>query len=375
MVGVVGVCRMKDGASLQRRKISHDDAKAFVAPLNSITNSFPNPMLIVDVKNRIINNSPLWGTIFGATEVSANVFFGEKYTELGELSDKIRSCLERREKQSITLTFNRPHAGHHVFSMTVSPWGFADGGLGGAIIVATDVTMEHDRSDALKSANDELTQYSYRAAHDLKGPISTAKVLAQIIREDIGLGNLQEALLNSDKISAQMECLENNVLSILDLARADLKDDDVEGVDLDELLDEICSALAFDIEESGVQIRRNLHDQHVYTQLPRMRQIMTNLLSNAVKYHSENIPDPYVEITVKSNDDSIELIVEDNGLGVEPAFQDRVFEPFTRFHESSAGTGLGLAIVKKHVNALGGSIHIRSKKQGTAFHVLIPEKY
>ena len=369
---IVGVSRLIDNADIQKREVEHQEAKAFVAPLHSVTRSFPNPMLMVDIKNRIINSSPLWNSTFGSIETSANTFFDDVYTQLDCLGDKIRECLAQRKDQSVTISLDEGRSSPQVFSIRVSPWGFSDGGLGGAIVIATDVTLVHERSAALKRANDELIQYSYRASHDLRGPITTAKRLAQAVSEDIDDGELEEACENAKKIVAQMQRLEGNVSSILDLARADLKHEGIEKVNLADVLDGICDGLESDISCFGIKIIRNLAVQHVYIQRPRIRQILDNLIANAVKYHAKCPDGRYVSITTKMVDSTLKICVRDNGQGIAEEFHDRIFDPFCRFSSESAGSGLGLAIVKKHIDTLEGDISLESSTDGTMFTVLIP---
>jgi signal transduction histidine kinase len=110
----------------------------------------------------------------------------------------------------------------------------------------------------------------------------------------------------------------------------------------------------------------------------QMRQLMQNLISNALKYHQPDVA-PVVEITSRPLRDGFwEIIVKDNGVGIEAQQINLVFHPFERAHSGKLfeGTGMGLAICKRIVDRHAGSIHVVSQPdKGTSFIILLPEKH
>ncbi|MCH8139435.1 MAG: hypothetical protein IH926_10905 [Proteobacteria bacterium] len=97
---------------------------------------------------------------------------------------------------------------------------------------------------------------------------------------------------------------------------------------------------------------------------------MTNLLSNAVKYLGDSAA-PLIEIGAKDDGDQrVECTVRDNGIGIDPAYHEKIFEIFQRLKETEAeGTGVGRAIVKKIIEGAGGRTWVESAKgQGSTFH-------
>ena len=99
-----------------------------------------------------------------------------------------------------------------------------------------------------------------------------------------------------------------------------------------------------------------------------MNRILTNLLKNAI-YATDNIPDPLIEVTTYVTGDFAYIVVKDNGSGVPPELQERIFEPkFTT--KNTAGSGLGLTMVKHIINAHGGTITLNSEVgKGATFTV------
>lgn len=372
VTGTIAVSRLLDDTDIMKLDIDHKDAKAFVAPIRAIAASFPNPMLIIDVNNRVINTSPSWDDYFGSPNISPHSFFDDVYPELSAISAHLKNSLATNETSAGTVSINLPDQPGKAFSVKACVWHYRDGVIGGITLVATDITELHNQSTLLSKANEELTQFSYRASHDLKGPLSTAKSLAKFIRLDLEDGKIEEAHQSAAKIGTMMEKLEDAVMSFLSLAKADVKDEKDEPVDLNTVLDDICAGLAQQITAGNVRIERNIAIPHLNSQLARISQIVENLVSNGIKYAAPE-KNSFVRLTAQQADNGwMDIAVEDNGQGIPPDAKEKVFDPFSRFNTKSQGTGLGLAIVKKHVDALGGFIAQKDTGDGTLFRVVLP---
>jgi two-component system, LuxR family, sensor kinase FixL len=106
----------------------------------------------------------------------------------------------------------------------------------------------------------------------------------------------------------------------------------------------------------------------------QMRQLFQNLISNALKYHRPGVP-PLVSVTSRPVENRrIEIIVKDNGIGIDMQYQEHIFEPFTRLNGKPAqdGTGMGLAICKKIIERHNGTVSVSSiLDQGSTFTVTL----
>jgi signal transduction histidine kinase len=110
-----------------------------------------------------------------------------------------------------------------------------------------------------------------------------------------------------------------------------------------------------------------------YTDIYRLKIILNNLISNAVKYSSNREGNAFVEFIAKVNETNCSFSVRDNGEGIPPHLQDKVFEIYFRANNKTAGTGLGLFICSEAIRKLGGSIQLESTPgQGSVFSVNIP---
>jgi len=231
-----------------------------------------------------------------------------------------------------------------------------------------------EKTSSLQQANEELAQFSYRTSHDLKAPLSSSKVLAQFISMDIDEGNLSEAKENANKISKQMEKLENLVVDILLLAQADLDSTPPLPIDFDEMLVDITERLSWLRKENPCSLDINISlSKAIVSEKIRFSQVIENLISNALKYYDKNKTSPYVKVNIFDRKDTIFIDIADNGIGIPDEYQNEVFTMFKRFHPNrSNGTGLGMTIAKKHIDYLGGTIKFESSKQGTTFKIMIP---
>lgn len=374
LLGSVGMSRLLDDTTIPKRHLDHNDAKAFVAPIRSLAESFPNPMLMVDIRQRVISASPLWTRYFGDADIAPGSRFKETYPALIEMHANLTSCLADGATVEEVVSHIGPGGVPRMFTARICPWEYSDGTIGGATIIATDVTSLYDQSAKLKKRNDELMQFSYRASHDLKGPLSTSKGLAQFIAEDIAAGDLEQASLNAGRIVDLMSKLEQNIGSFLSLARSDVQGEADETVDLEQMVHDICTGHSLHIDTSGVLVKTEFQLRTLFAQRARIGQILENLISNAIKYINPETPEKFVKVYTRAGaNNRVLLLVEDNGCGIPADVGPRIFDLFSRFHEGSEGTGLGLAIVKKHVDALNGEITVEDTGNGTRFCVSLPQ--
>lgn len=159
---------------------------------------------------------------------------------------------------------------------------------------------------------------------------------------------------------------------LLEFSRVTTKAREFEPVDCRFILDQVLSDLEVSIKESGAHIS--------YGSLPvimadpiQFAQVFQNLISNAVKFRSEEVPD--IKISAEEKADNWLFSVQDNGIGIDPKYSERIFEVFKRLHkrEDYSGTGIGLSICKKIVERHGGHIWVESEPgKGSTFYFTLP---
>lgn len=256
-----------------------------------------------------------------------------------------------------------------------SPSNIIDGVPAMVIGCAQDITDLKRKEERLLRANEELSQFAYRTSHDLKAPLVTIKGLATAITEDVQDGCYDTITRYADLIVGKAESLENLVTDILNLARADLIEDEAQAINLPELLHGIELKLAGLYGDKDVVLQyADQADTPLHLPRGRIVQILENLISNAYKYADQEKPNRYVRVDVQQQGNRHLIAVSDNGLGIPTEYHDRVFSMFQRFRpDVSFGSGLGLHIVKKHVDALAGHISFKSTPDGTTFEIELGE--
>lgn len=242
----------------------------------------------------------------------------------------------------------------------------------GYLFAATDISHIKSIQKQLEQKNEELEQFAYIAAHDLKEPLRNITTYLSILQKKYSdeLDEKAKSYINNAFNSAKR--MKNLITDILDFSKTG--DVGHEQVNLDELLNSIFTNYQNDDKLSQINISKSL--------LPTIKgdtssfvQLFTNLIDNGIKYQpAGNVPE--ITINVSEDEKSYIFSVADNGIGINPEYQDRVFEIFKRLHTNSeySGTGIGLASCKKIVLAYGGKIWFEPNvPNGTKFIFTIPK--
>ncbi|MBD0266917.1 MAG: CHASE3 domain-containing protein [Cyanobacteria bacterium Co-bin8] len=236
-----------------------------------------------------------------------------------------------------------------------------------------------ERTLQLQEMNQELEAFTYSVSHDLRAPLRTMQGFAQALLEDYGdqidpLG--QEYIQSIIKDSVQMETLISDLLAYSRLTRQEINP---RPTQLTVVVQEAQQQLAAPIKESQAQITLSSELPVVYAHHSILVQVIVNLLSNAIKFVQPGTP-PHIEIYAQeerqSQQDWVKLWVSDNGIGIAPRYQERIFQVFERLHgnERYAGTGIGLAIVRTGIERMGGSVGVESYLgQGSRFWIALPK--
>jgi PAS domain S-box-containing protein len=212
------------------------------------------------------------------------------------------------------------------------------------------------RTEELQQTNSELEAFTYSVSHDLRAPLRSINGFSQILIEDYS-GSLdgegQKFLLRIKNASQQMAQLIDGLLEISRAGRSGLH-----PVRLD--LSALAQEIATEIQETqpGRPVRWEIETGlQANADAVLMRTVLTNLLQNAWKF-SARTPDAMIRLGHSDGQGQVTYYVQDNGVGFEMEFANRLFHPFQRLHSGSQfeGTGVGLAIVARIIRRHGGKI-------------------
>lgn len=249
---------------------------------------------------------------------------------------------------------------------------------------------EQERSiRELNRSNKDLEEFAYIASHDLQEPLRKISMFTERLKAkyDKTLDNEGELFIDRVLIAAaNMRTLIDN---LLDFSRANRRSNTFEQVDLKAVVNAAISDLELKIEESKAAITFSGTFPRVEAVTSEMKQVFTNILSNAIKFRKNS---GNVDIDVRSakmtradkqalglaaGHTFYKIEVQDNGIGFEPEYAERIFQIFQRLNGKSEypGSGIGLAICKKIIEKHNGLIFAKSQlDEGAIFTVILPEK-
>ncbi|MDP2875187.1 MAG: PAS domain S-box protein, partial [Holophaga sp.] len=239
--------------------------------------------------------------------------------------------------------------------------------------VFEDITERKHREEELKQKNAEMERFTYMISHDLKSPLVTVRTFLGYLEQDLEQGRAERVAKDMDFIRNATGKMGRLLDDLLEVSRVGRVVNPPVRVDLADLIAEALAAVAGAISTRGVEIKVEVPAITLFGDRPRLEEIWQNLVENAVKYMGEQ-PAPRIELGAEGAGVDTVFFVRDNGLGIDPKFQDKVFGLFEQLDAASEGTGLGLALVKRIVELNEGRIWLESEGagHGTCFRFTLP---
>ncbi len=224
----------------------------------------------------------------------------------------------------------------------------------------------------LERQNEELERFAYTASHQLRTPLVTIRGFLGAIAEDLEEGDLKAVEEDLSRISRAASRMQTLLDELLELSRIGRIGGAARATPLDELLDEVTEQAHGLLK--GVRVTREGGARHLWGDRTRLAEVLQNLLENAARFMGDQ-EDPEIRVCATEVGDSLCVEVRDNGIGIEPEHQDRVFRLFERLDPRLPGTGVGLALVKRIVEQHGGRVELESpgRGQGTSLRLYLPK--
>ncbi len=257
--------------------------------------------------------------------------------------------------------------------------------------VAKILAGTHVDIDALKRVEEELRAATLQAqaaseakgrllsgiSHELRTPLNAILGFAQLMRMDCDDESQSEAAEYLDEILLASRHLNQLLGEILEWSSLQNEPAQLElqAVDVCNLMRECAELVSLEVQQRGLHLQLQLPDEplQVLAEPRRLRQVLLNLLSNAMKY---NVPDGHISLRTETSPGHVRLLVEDTGLGIEPAQQAQVFEPFQRLGRENSmiqGTGIGLSLCLEFARLMNGQLGLHSEPGvGSRFWIELP---
>lgn len=225
------------------------------------------------------------------------------------------------------------------------------------------------RTAALNQSNEQLEAFCYTLAHDLRAPLRAIQGFAEMVIMDQGAKFDREGRAALERIRNSAERMGRLILDLLaytDLTRSDFRR---QPVDLEKSCRVVRRIFADEIAEKKADVTDELRARFISGDPAGIERVLINLLGNALKFsHPERRP--RIHILSERRGSAVRVCVEDNGVGLDPKYRERIFGVFERLYPTGSpmGTGIGLAIVKRSVEKMGGSVGVDSTPgEGSCF--------
>jgi len=230
-----------------------------------------------------------------------------------------------------------------------------------------------ERTASLKQALAQMEEFSYSVSHDLRAPARAMQGFAQTLLEDHGKSLDESGRKHLDIIISSAQRMDRLIQDILAYSRVGRNEAAFRTVELDSFVRELIKqSPELVTRQAQIQIEGKLPD--VLGHSSSIGQVVSNLLNNAAKFVKPGVQ-PAVKIRAERFNGTARIWFEDNGIGIRPTHQNKLFGLFARVHTDGdyEGTGIGLAIVRKAVDKMGGRVGVESDGvTGSKFWIELP---
>lgn len=327
--------------------------------LKNITANMNEGLLVINAKEQVLSANDAALKLFGIKNPNPKDSVYE-YDHSRAFMEAVKKAL-KGEASSF-----EENVDHRYLEFMVAPVN-VDDVISGATIVVMDITEKRSQEMMRR-------EFSSNVSHELKTPLTSISGFAELLKNNlVAEKDVSEIGAN---IYDEAQRLISMIQDIIKISRLDEASSmgEKEEIELNPLVLKVFSQHADKAKEKNIALK--VEGEAKFASIRHLiDEIISNLVSNAIKYNKEN---GEVDVTLKDLGKEIEIVVKDNGIGIAPEDEARIFERFYRADKAHSGqipgTGLGLSIVKHAVSYLGGAITLDSKlDKGTTFRVVLPK--
>lgn len=235
-----------------------------------------------------------------------------------------------------------------------------------------ELSQKNEELEKYITSNTELEKFAYIASHDLREPLRSIVGFAQLIQKRNADKLDKESSEFLEKVIDSGQRMNLLIHGLLDYSKVTSAGRAFDQVNMLNVLEKVRSDIQAQMEESKAEL--------IVTELPevngdelQLRQLLQNLVSNGIKFSRANIR-PVIQVRAEKNKDIWTFAVQDNGIGLDMRYKEKVFQIFSRLHTSDKyhGSGIGLAVCKRIVERHGGNIWLDSTPgKGTTVYFTI----
>ncbi len=237
-----------------------------------------------------------------------------------------------------------------------------------ALMMVRDISqrkwVETEREKLIKELEDknaELERFTYTVSHDLKSPLITIKGFLGFLEKDAASGNTTRLKSDIKRIADATDKMHLLLSELLELSRVGRLMNPSQQIPFEDLVHEAVELVQGRLQERGIKVQIQSGLPIVNGDRQRLVEVIQNLVDNAAKFMGDQAA-PCIEIGASAgqNENSI-FFVRDNGIGIAPEYQERIFGLFNKLDANTDGTGIGLALVRRIIEVHGGRIWVESE--------------
>ncbi|MDF9746414.1 PAS domain S-box protein [Natrinema salsiterrestre] len=334
----------------------------------TLAENFPNG--IVALFDDELRYTAAGGQLLGEIGIDRETAIGqsiyERYPDelVAEIEPHFRAALEGDER-SFELAYRDRQL--RATTLPVRTGGEVTGGM----LVVQDITERTEYQRKLEESNERLEQFAYAASHDLQEPLRMVTSYLRLIEGRYADELDADGEEFIDYAVDGAERMREMIDGLLAYSRVETQGDPLEPVDLDAVFAAVREDLQVRIDETDAEITAESLPR-VAGDASQLRQVFQNLLANAIEYSGDE--PPRIHVSADRDGGDWEISVRDEGIGIDPSDQDRIFRVFQRLHshETHDGTGIGLALCHRIVERHGGEIRVDSEPgDGATFSITL----
>jgi len=234
-----------------------------------------------------------------------------------------------------------------------------------------------ENTEELKRSNDDLLHFANIVSHDLREPVRKIKIFNNLIRNEMQASFSDKTIKQLDKINQSADRMQSIIEGILSYSTLDNKRQIIEKINLNEIIENIKTDLELIVKEKKAVILSN--NLPVIQGAPILiNQLFLNIIHNALKFSKPDEPPKINVNSILIHIDEVEFVqitITDNGIGLDEAYAERIFNTFERLHSKDQyeGNGLGLSLCRKIAHRHHGFINAKGKKEdGAEFVIQLP---
>lgn len=350
------------------------DLRAYI---EAIFDTIRDPLLLLDSKLRVLAANRAF---YDTYRVEAGETIGCLLYELGNgqwnnprlrlLLDEVIQLSTTVEGFEVELAFE--HIGHRIMLLNARTLLSPDSQKEMILVAIEDATERIEAERELSLRNEEMEQFTHTVSHDLKSPLVTINGFIGLLEAHLASGQQDKVQHAIDRIRRGADRMSRLIDDLLELSRIGRVRGELVPVDMTALVHQVSGGMELRLARLGCTLDVHPDMPIVRADEDRMADVFENLLANALKYGCDAMGKK-IQVGAESVGGEIRYFVRDEGPGIAPEYQERIFGLFQRLHSDQEGTGVGLAIVAKVMNVHNGRAWVESEPgNGATFWIAFP---